>query len=126
MSSPVDFYFDFASPCGYIAAEQIEALVAKDGRTAAWHGIAIDANFHPHDPIHIPAGVMRSDDVQRDAARTAAFYGVPISQPSQQGLHTVLAARGVSASPFFIVAGERFWDVSRMPQLERRLASGTY
>lgn len=200
MSATVDFYFDFASPYGYIAAEQIEALVGRHGRTTVWHAIVFDANFHPQDPIRIPAAVMRSDYVQRDAVRTAAFFGVPLRLPSQQGLHTDLAARGfywlhdrdpemartwalavfrayfvddrniavidvllqlgtalgvdaeafggaihdgasrhrlkaeidmaeargVFASPFFIVEGERFWDTTRMPQLERWLASGPY
>lgn len=35
-------------------------------------------------------------------------------------------ARGVFASPFFIVEGERFWDTSRMAQLERWLESEPY
>lgn len=200
MSAPVDFYFDFASPYGYIAAERIEALVEQHGRTAVWHAIVVDANFHPHDPIRIPAAVMRSDYVQRDAVRTAAFHGVPFRPPSRQGLHTELAARGfhwladrnpelarawaqsvfrayfvddrniagieilvelaaalgidagefqaaihdgasrqrlkaeiemaevrgVFASPFFIVEGERFWDITRLPQLQRWLESGPY
>jgi 2-hydroxychromene-2-carboxylate isomerase len=143
---------------------------------------------------------MRSDYVQRDAVRVAAYHGVPFRLPTQQGLHTDLAARGfhwlsdrdpelaqawaravyrayfvddrniatvevlleratalridaaelgaaihdgasrhrlkaeaeiaeargVFASPFFIVEGERFWDITRLPQLERWLESGPY
>jgi 2-hydroxychromene-2-carboxylate isomerase len=200
MSAPVDFYFDFASPYGYIAAEQIDALVGRHGRTTVWHAIVFDANFQAQDRIRISAAVMRSDYVQRDAVRTAAFHGVPFKLPSQQGLHTELAARGfhwlddrhpeqarawalsvfrayfvddrniatievllelavaagvdkdefsaaihdgasrqrlkaeiemaeargVFASPFFIVEGERFWDTTRMPQLERWLESGPF
>lgn len=200
MVASVDFYFDFASPYGYMAAELIEAVVGKHGRTSVWHAIVFDANFQPHDRIRITAAVMRSDYVQRDAVRTAAFHGLPFRQPSQQGLHTDLAARGfywlsdrnpeqarawalavfrayfvddrniatlevlldlgtaldidaeefsaaihdvasrqrlkaeiemaeargVFASPFFIVEGERFWDTTRMPQLERWLESGPY
>jgi len=200
MSAPVDFYFDFSSPYGYVASERIDALVERHGRTVVWHSIVLDANFQPQDRIRIPAAVMRSDYVQRDAVRTAAYFGVPFKLPSQQGLHTELAARGflwltdrnpeqarawahavfrayfvddrniatievllelasaagidadelgtaindgasrqrmkaeidmaeargVFASPFFIVEGERFWDTSRMAQLERWLESGPY
>ncbi|HEY6132708.1 MAG TPA: 2-hydroxychromene-2-carboxylate isomerase [Rubrivivax sp.] len=200
MSAPVDFYFDFASPYGYIASEQVDALVGRHGRTAVWHAIVFDASFQAQDRIRISAAVMRSNYVQRDAVRTAAYFGVPFKPPSQQGLHTELAARafhwlsdrnpeqarvwahavfrayfvddrniatlevllelagaagidagelgaalgdgasrqrlnaeidmaearGVFASPFFIVEGERFWDTTRMPQLERWLERGPY
>jgi 2-hydroxychromene-2-carboxylate isomerase len=29
MSAPIDFYFDFSSPYGYLASEQIDALGAR-------------------------------------------------------------------------------------------------
>jgi len=29
MPNPVEFYFDFSSPYGYIASEKIDALAAK-------------------------------------------------------------------------------------------------
>jgi hypothetical protein len=31
---PIDFYFDFASPYGFLAAMQIDALAERAGRTA--------------------------------------------------------------------------------------------
>ena len=32
MAAPIDFYFDFSSPYGYLAAQKIEALAEKHGR----------------------------------------------------------------------------------------------
>ena len=32
MSAPIDFYFDFSSPYGYLASEQIDALAARHDR----------------------------------------------------------------------------------------------
>ena len=96
------------SRCG--VAERIEALVEQHARTAVWHAIVFDANFPPHDTIRIPAAVMRSDYVQRDAVRTAAFHGVPFRLPSQQCLHTELAARGFH------------WLADRNPELARAWA----
>ncbi len=29
MAAPIDFYFDFSSPYGYLAAERIEALAER-------------------------------------------------------------------------------------------------
>ena len=33
---PIDFYFDFASPYGFLAAMQIDALAERAGRTVRW------------------------------------------------------------------------------------------
>jgi len=35
MAAPIDFYFDFSSPYGYLASQKIEALAAKYGRALA-------------------------------------------------------------------------------------------
>ncbi len=37
MSDPIDFYFDFLSPFGYLAAMKIDDLAARHNRTANWH-----------------------------------------------------------------------------------------
>ncbi|MFO1189716.1 MAG: hypothetical protein U1E97_09075 [Alphaproteobacteria bacterium] len=36
MPAPVEFYFEFASPYGYIASAKIDALAARHGRPTAW------------------------------------------------------------------------------------------
>ena len=43
MPAPIDFYFEFASPYGYLASEQIDALGARHGRAVMWHAIVLDA-----------------------------------------------------------------------------------
>jgi 2-hydroxychromene-2-carboxylate isomerase len=45
MSPPLDFYFDFSSPYGYLAAQRIEALAARHERTVDWHPILLGAVF---------------------------------------------------------------------------------
>jgi 2-hydroxychromene-2-carboxylate isomerase len=35
-------------------------------------------------------------------------------------------ARGIFGSPFFVIDGEAFWGVDRLPQLERWLAEGAF
>ncbi len=34
-SPPIDFYFDFSSPYGYLAAHRIDAVAAEHGREVA-------------------------------------------------------------------------------------------
>ena len=41
MTSPIDFYFDFSSPYGYLAAEMIEELGQRCGRAVNWHPILL-------------------------------------------------------------------------------------
>jgi 2-hydroxychromene-2-carboxylate isomerase len=93
MSAPIEFYFDFASPYGYVASESIDALAERHGRSVVWHAIVLDANFQSQDRIRIPASAMRSDYVIRDTERLAAYMGVPYNAPSRHSLHTELAAR---------------------------------
>ncbi|MCH7342205.1 2-hydroxychromene-2-carboxylate isomerase [Pelomonas sp. CA6] len=93
MSAPIDFYFDFASPYGYIASQAIDELAARHGRAVNWHAIVLDANFQSLERIRIPSSVMRSDYIRRDVERLAAFMGVPYKTPGTLGLHTDLAAR---------------------------------
>ena len=93
MSAPIDFYFDFSSPYGYLASEQIEALAARHGRAVMWHAIVLDAQFQPQGGVKIPAALMRTDYVKRDTERSAAFLGIPYAEPAQYPVHTEHAAR---------------------------------
>ena len=93
MSAPIDFYFDFSSPFGYLASEQIDALAARHGRAVMWHAIVLDAQFQPQGGMKIPAALMRTEYVQRDTERSAAFFGIPFKQPSPYPVHTEQAAR---------------------------------
>ena len=37
--TPLEFYFDFSSPYGYLAAEKIDELAAKFGRKVKWRPV---------------------------------------------------------------------------------------
>ena len=45
MANPIDFYFDFSSPYGYLASEKVEALAAKHGRSVNWCPILLGVVF---------------------------------------------------------------------------------
>ncbi len=93
MSAPIDFYFDFSSPYGYLASEQIDALGAKHGRAVMWHAIVLDAQFQPQGGMKIPAALMRTEYVKRDVERSAAYFGIPYKAPAPYPVHTEHAAR---------------------------------
>ncbi|MDB5801353.1 MAG: oxidoreductase [Rhodocyclales bacterium] len=196
----IDFYFDFASPYGYLASEVIDALGAQFGRQVNWHPLLLGAAFKVTGaalPVRQP---LKSDYFVHDFARSARFYDVPFVQPMKFPLSTQHAARaflwvyeanplaakglahaifrayftagrdidqidtvldiaaslghprpalsealagvaikerlhaevdralarGVFGSPFFLVDGEAFWGMDRLPQLERWLLEGGF
>ncbi|NBR28932.1 MAG: 2-hydroxychromene-2-carboxylate isomerase, partial [Betaproteobacteria bacterium] len=45
MAQPIDFYFDYSSPYGYIAALKIDDLAARYGRSVIWKPILLGAVF---------------------------------------------------------------------------------
>lgn len=200
MPSPIEFYFDFSSPYGYLAAEVIDALADKHGRAVIWHPILLGAAFKAMGAVPLPSVPMKGEYVQRDVARSARYLGLPFRTPTHFPLPTQLAARaflwlndrnttlarnfaravyrayfvedrnisepetlldiaksldvdsaalseamsgsaikerfkaevevalarGVFGSPFFIVEGEPFWGVDRLPQLEKWLSEGAF
>jgi 2-hydroxychromene-2-carboxylate isomerase len=93
MSKSIEFYFDFTSPYGYLAAQKIEALAAKHGRTVDWRPYLLGAAFKvsgASPPMSMP---LKGSYMRRDFERSARFHGVPYRQPSQFPVATVAACR---------------------------------
>ncbi|MFO1072600.1 MAG: DsbA family protein [Geminicoccaceae bacterium] len=45
MAAPLDFYFEFASPYGYLASLRIDAIAAAHEREVAWRPVMLGAAF---------------------------------------------------------------------------------
>lgn len=93
MSAPIDFYFDFSSPYGYLAAEQIEGLAARHGRKVAWRPILLGAVFPrtgSQPLLNIP---LKGDYARRDLARSARLLGIPFQLPATFPFMSVAACR---------------------------------
>src|SRR3546814_13868867 len=81
MPAPIDFYFDFSSPYGYLAAEQVDALAARHARGVAWRPILLGVVFlqaggPPLLKIPLQGGYARPDPIGRTAGRERACqYG---------------------------------------------------
>ncbi|MEC9078659.1 MAG: DsbA family protein, partial [Pseudomonadota bacterium] len=43
MTAPVEFFFDFASPYGYLASERIEGIASRHGRSVLWRPFLVGA-----------------------------------------------------------------------------------
>lgn len=81
--APLEFYFDFASPYAYLAAERLEEIAARRGRETVWRPIMLGAVFKEtgmgplfHQPMRGPYG-------ERDFLRSARLYGLPARIPEK-------------------------------------------
>ena len=197
-TAPIDFYFEFSSPYGYIAAQLAEDFEKRVGRPLKWRPLLLGPIFKvtgqaPLSDIPIKGGYSK-----KDFERSARYHKVAYRQPEKFPIGTVAAMRafywvddrdpkqarslakalytayfvdgkdtgspavvveiarsvgvdgdalakaledpalkerakreveaaiaaGVFGSPFFVVDGEAFWGVDRMPMLEDWIRTG--
>ena len=95
MPSPIEFYFDFASPYAYLAATQIDALAARYDRTVAWKPVLLGAILKHTGGQPNRAIPLRGPYMERDAPRFAAYLGVPFTAPAQWPIAALAPARAV-------------------------------
>jgi len=92
--APLDFWFDFSSPYGYLMAEKIDAVAAKHGRKVKWHPILLGVIFQATGS-RPPADAVSSKGkyIARDFERSARHMGIAYNPPSRFPLPTQNAAR---------------------------------
>ncbi len=91
--APIDFYFDFSSPYGYIAATQIDAIAARNGRAVNWRPILLGVVFKTTGMGPLPSVPMKGEYSMHDFARSARLYGVPYAMPKQFPFNAVQPSR---------------------------------
>ena len=94
MSDPIDFWFDFSSPYGYLMSEHIDEVATRFGRKVRWHpillGVVFKATGSAPLTLQNPAKAAYS---LLDFARSARFMGIPYRHPTRFPLATQNAAR---------------------------------
>ena len=94
MKLPIEFYFDFSSPYGFLASEKIEALAAKHGRVVDWHPILLGVVFKQTGASPLTQVPLKGDYSRRDMVRSAGFHGVSgFRMPSTFPIATQAPAR---------------------------------
>ncbi len=93
MPSPIEFYFDFSSPYGYIASEKIDALAAKYGREVTWRPFLLGVAFKTTGAAPLPSIPVKGAYAARDMARSAKFHGVAYRFPSVFPISSVSPSR---------------------------------
>jgi 2-hydroxychromene-2-carboxylate isomerase len=93
MASPVEFWFDFSSPYGYIAAELIDEVAVRHGRSVNWHPILLGPIFKAVGTQPLTALPIKGDYSRHDFARTARLHKVAFRLPEKFPVGTQVAAR---------------------------------
>jgi 2-hydroxychromene-2-carboxylate isomerase len=83
MNAPLQFYFDFSSPFGYLAAQRIDALAAKHGRIVDWRPMLLGVAFKQTGAVPLTTIPVKGEYSKHDFARTARFEGIEFRMPSR-------------------------------------------
>ena len=113
-AAPIDFYFDFSSPYGYLAAEKIDELAARDGRSVLWHPILLGVTFKATGLVPLTVIPLKGAYSVHDIERSARYLDLPYTHPSGFPLPTQHAARAF------------LWLNDRKPALARAFGLAVY
>lgn len=93
MAKRIEFFFDFSSPYGYLAAQEIEALGSRQGVEVVWRPFLLGASFKETGIPPLVQVPWKSDYAKLDIAREARRVGVPFVWPDPFPFMSVAAAR---------------------------------
>jgi 2-hydroxychromene-2-carboxylate isomerase len=78
MPAPIEFWFDFSSGYAYFAAQEIDALAARHGRTVLWRPFMLGAAFKVTGATGLSRTPMKGDYARHDWARIARLKKLPL------------------------------------------------
>lgn len=93
MAQPIEFFFDFSSPYGYIASHLIDAVAAEHGRSVVWKPILLGAIFKITGMAPLVDYPVKGDYMRRDFERGARLHGIPYRMPDPFPFSGVAANR---------------------------------
>jgi 2-hydroxychromene-2-carboxylate isomerase len=93
MAAPIEFYFDFSSPYGYLAARRIEEVVEAYDREILWKPFLLGALFKTTGAQPLLDIPLKGDYARLDLARSARRYKAPFVLPENFPFISVAACR---------------------------------
>lgn len=91
--TPIDFYFDFASPYAYLASARIDALAARWDRVVRWRPILLGVVFKTTSGVPNLNKPLQGDYLRHDVPRCARLWGVTLHQPLPGPFPSLAASR---------------------------------
>ena len=104
--TPLELWYDFASPYAYLAASRIEGLIADKPIRIVWKPFLLGPIFKRRSSNPSPFQEAGPDEARyrrRDVERHCKLYGLPLTWPSVYPRGSLLAAR------MALVAADEDW-----------------
>ena len=114
MSDPIDFYFDFSSPYGYLASALIDDVAGKHGRGVRWRPFLLGAVFKVANTGPLTSYPLKGAYSIHDFQRSARLYKVPFRMPATFPVNSLMAARVY------------YWLEATKPEMARPFAQAIY
>ncbi len=113
-ASPVDFYFEFSSPYGYIASCLADDFEKRIGRPLRWRPMLLGPVFKLTGQAPLIDVPMKGEYSKKDFSRSARLHKVPFAYPAHFPIFTVAPLRAF------------YWAGDRDPAQGRALAKALY
>jgi 2-hydroxychromene-2-carboxylate isomerase len=111
---PIDFYFEFSSPYGYIASQLADDFERRLGRPVVWRPMLLGPVFKVTGQAPLVEIPMKGDYSKHDFSRSARMHGIEYNHPAKFPIGTVAALRAF------------YWAHDRDPTRARELAKAFY
>ena len=111
---PIDFYFDFSSPYGYIASRIVDDFEKRVGRPLRWRPTLLGPAFKAMGTAPLVEIPIKGEYAKKDFARSARLHKVPFRYPERFPIGTAAALRAF------------YWVSDRDPAKARALAKALY
>ena len=112
--APIDFYFEFSSPYGYIASQVVDEFEGRVGRPVTWRPMLLGPVFKLTGQAPLIDIPMKGAYSKHDFSRSARLHKVPYKHPETFPIGTVAACRAF------------YWVADRDPAQARKLAKALY
>ena len=93
MAEPIEFYFDFSSPYGYLASQRIEDVVEEYDRQVVWKPFLLGVLFKTTGSQPLLDIPMKGDYARQDLERSARLFDIPFVLPDPFPFMSVAACR---------------------------------
>ena len=112
--APVDFYFEFSSPYGYIASHLVEDMGKRIRRPIRWRPFLLGPIFKATGQAPLVEIPLKGEYSRRDFERSARFHGVTLRIPQRFPIGTVAGVRAF------------YWIEDREPVQAQAFAKALY
>jgi 2-hydroxychromene-2-carboxylate isomerase len=114
MTAPIDFYFEFASPYGYLASLRIDAIAAAYEREVIWRPIMLGAALKLTGGGPNMSLPLKGPYLLHDAPRCARLLDAPFVLPPVMPVNSLAASRAY------------WWLQGQDPDMAKGFAQATY